>query len=181
MAQPHYDAGNIIATDARIMIVAPEKYFDAAYAALTGFPNYKYVLDKFSNMECAWLPVAECIKIVNDLTLEPVYAECVVCGGEGEHECSCGDTHDCQMCDGSGESEIEIGKKINHYKHALGIGEAMLNPNLVKTAMKVAVELGLDRVGVAVSEILVMFVMDDIKIVMAQLDKERFNGEGHAI
>ena len=28
---------------------------------------------------------------------------CDHCNGEGEHECNCGDIHDCHFCDGTGK------------------------------------------------------------------------------
>ncbi len=35
--------------------------------------------------------------------------ECDECDGTGEHECSCGHTHDCVACDGSGkESGVNL-------------------------------------------------------------------------
>jgi DnaJ-class molecular chaperone len=31
--------------------------------------------------------------------------KCDTCYGDGEHECECGDTHECQACGGSGKEE----------------------------------------------------------------------------
>jgi len=31
--------------------------------------------------------------------------DCPTCDGEGEHECECGDTHDCNACGGSGKEK----------------------------------------------------------------------------
>lgn len=31
--------------------------------------------------------------------------KCDECEGEGEHSCSCGDSHDCNKCDGTGLNE----------------------------------------------------------------------------
>jgi DnaJ-class molecular chaperone len=35
--------------------------------------------------------------------IEEVSEDCEDCGGTGEHECECGDTHDCGNCDGTGQ------------------------------------------------------------------------------
>ena len=32
--------------------------------------------------------------------------ECSECGGDGEHECLCGDLHDCKSCDGRGTATV---------------------------------------------------------------------------
>ena len=38
--------------------------------------------------------------------IEPEMEECEHCGGDGEHECDCGDLHDCKHCKGKGETDI---------------------------------------------------------------------------
>ena len=30
--------------------------------------------------------------------------DCPTCGGEGEHQCECGDTHECRACSGDGKT-----------------------------------------------------------------------------
>ena len=43
---------------------------------------------------------------VNGISDEERFKECDECDGEGYHECSCGDEHDCKACDGKGKRDI---------------------------------------------------------------------------
>jgi hypothetical protein len=44
----------------------------------------------------------EWLSVNNDL--EETAEECDECMGSGEHECDCGNTHECSACDGTGVS-----------------------------------------------------------------------------
>ena len=44
-------------------------------------------------------------KIPSVLEMEEGFEDCPTCGGDGKHECDCGNIHDCNDCDGNGKSQ----------------------------------------------------------------------------
>ena len=41
-----------------------------------------------------------------DITEE--FEECSECNGDGDHECDCGDIHDCKACNGIGQVSVQM-------------------------------------------------------------------------
>jgi hypothetical protein len=51
------------------------------------------------------LTYAEWIKLPAVKEMGATLKDCVVCDGAGDHECECGDTHECRACSGTGKCE----------------------------------------------------------------------------
>lgn len=47
---------------------------------------------------------------MNQIPDDERFDECEVCNGEGDHECECGDVHECSNCHGAGKIDnLKIG------------------------------------------------------------------------
>jgi DnaJ-class molecular chaperone len=48
--------------------------------------------------------------------LAEVETDCLECGGDGNHMCTCGDTHPCGECDGTGKTKEGVSLEVQYRK-----------------------------------------------------------------
>ncbi len=116
------------ATNGHLIIRSPK--FDGVEEN-SKFPSMDKVFDK-AGMPGDFVPVPTMAM--------PLPKDCDHCEGRGEHECTCGDNHECHYCDGTGKVENIDGHKIGNcvfakrYLAALQGWEIAPNSDITKAA-----------------------------------------------
>lgn len=130
--RPILDEGNVVATDANMMIIAPAKYFEGKYEWDDKFPDYKSCIPAHEKENSLFvINNAQVIDYVKGAETEPVYADCTKCEGTGDEMCdSCGHTHDCDQCRGTGKGSFIAREMLNH-RYSVKINDVCLSLKLL--------------------------------------------------
>lgn len=111
MWNPFSDEEHSYATDGRIAVRVARR--DDAPVSATA-PLVSKVFEQY--------PVVPTDTVTVEIP-EDVTRQCRDCNGSGEHECDCGDRHDCRSCGASGEvtdrAQVVIGAPRMFYAHLL--------------------------------------------------------------
>ncbi len=111
---PFRQDGRYYATDAHSLIFMPVTDANLPYAEQDA-PNAKAVIPVERTMSIE-INIDELDgrlepEFIDEEIMEEVEKECSECDGEKDHECSCGDVHECTNCGGTGKETDEVLKK----------------------------------------------------------------------
>lgn len=166
LLHPHNDDGVIVATDAHILIVAPEKYFTNKYETVEKFPNYKAIMP-IEEKPFARVNIERCYEIFANLDSQSVYADCDNCDGSGEAICHCcGGESKCEECDGNGKTTTKIGDRYARLQSAVYFNNVLFDGAFIKLMCDTAKVLDEPiMVNVLISDKTCLFTIGECKIV----------------
>lgn len=147
--KPQFDKSDnvIVATDAHILLIAPNKYFDAAYDTNDSFPNWRAVLPSLAPMPILTIKTHDILSEYLLIPLVDKFDNCQMCEGDGIHSCECGHEHDCEKCNGTGEGTNVIGQEADD-TYLFKIDKIYFSPKFINKAAQVAMRLGIDNITI---------------------------------
>lgn len=176
--RPIKDNGKIVATNGKVLIVAPKGYFKGYYEPNDKFPNYEAVIPEYNRGLVHFKFYSE--ELLNELLTidkDRVYKDCDRCEGEGHLYTGSGKERECDECGTTGEKEFvgvlcrtpdtQITYDENHSYHLCKILNEYFNPNFLEAIARVGVEVKEDIEFVIFGKKSIIFIGDILIILMA--------------
>jgi hypothetical protein len=157
MAHPYNEDGKIIATNAHVMLIAPDKYFKEVpqNGAANSFPNWKKAVPAEREPHDAVITMSVAEEVFNSIPVHDLYEWkdeyeiCSECDGEGTTECDeCGHEKDCSECEGEGKFKKMVADKSKAIgtafssKAVVKINDVYFNANFLRKAYAVMKRIG---------------------------------------
>lgn len=180
LKEPVRDGDNIVATDGKVLVVAPVSRFNEPYKfkeLTTKFPDYQRMIKEHDKNQ--WVHQTERGKLLeacNNMPVEDIYINCAHCEGVGKLYTKKGNERKCDECDSEGHSEyngtmIRIPDNDDSEKvtsHLLRVNGACFDPNILKNIAEIARELDDDVKWVTLvpQNTCMLYIRDVLVVVM---------------
>lgn len=143
----HRDGDNIIASNAHILIISPDKYFEDWHEPQKEYVKYREVIPPHSSNVVAKISVKKFIRRYEALPKEVVFQECEECEGNGYRVCDLGHKHDCDNCN-DGETSKAIGEEVNIEEYIGEISDTFYNLDYLYCCVNIANKLNLETLDI---------------------------------
>lgn len=149
IGKPVFDNGNVVATNGRMLLIAPEKYIESGkYENITDkFPAYKAIIPAHDKDVVLFETDGNFIcDEVNLLERKEEYVECERCEGEGTLFTTNHNSVTCDECEGSGNGEY-LGNNVltptledesGDRRFLIKVKDSYFNPNYMQNISRIA-------------------------------------------
>ena len=169
LQEPCLNGDYVVATDGHKAIKIPISLLENEYKVSEKYPNLQKIIDdSLRDHKCdGIIRLADLKEVFSKFEEIDDYGICLMCDGDGTHECECGHRHECQECDGTGDGKYKIGKKFDD-EGKFCIGNAIFNANNFRPIYDIFKHFGNNHIKLLANPQFQVnvFVVGDIQIII---------------